>query len=253
MPWDPEKYHQFQKERFAPFEDLLQMIAVRPGLAVIDLGCGTGELTARLAAHLPGSQVLGIDSSSEMLARAQELAGPGLRFERSRIEDVQGSWDLVFSNAAIQWVPDHAWLVPHLFSLLRPGGQLVVQLPSNHNHPTHSLIIETAREEPFCTLLQGWVRVPPVLSIEAYAELLYQAGGENLVVFEKVYPHILADADVLADWTSGTALVPYFDRLDPEMRQGFLERYRQRLRERWPGAPVFYGFRRTLFSAQKPV
>lgn len=253
MPWDPENYHQFQKERFAPFEDLLQLIAVRPGLAVIDLGCGTGELTARLAEHLPGSQVLGIDSSPEMLARARELERPGLRFDLSRIEDVQDSWDLVFSNAAIQWVPDHARLVPRLFSLVRPGGQLVVQLPSNHNHPTHSLIIETAGEEPFRTLLQGWVRVPPVLSIDAYAELLYQAGGENLVVFEKVYPHILADADALADWTSGTALVPYFDRLEPEMRQAFLERYRQRLRERWPGAPVFYAFRRTLFSAQKPV
>jgi trans-aconitate 2-methyltransferase len=251
MPWDPERYHQFQKERSAPFNDLFQLVQVRPGLEVIDLGCGTGELTLQLAERLPGSQVLGIDSSPEMLERASQNKHPRLRFEQGLIQEASGEWDLVFSNAAIHWVEDHPALVPRLFSLVRPGGQLVVQIPSNHNHPTHRLILETAREDPFQGALGGWTRSIPVLAIEAYAELLYNQGCSDITVFEKVYPHLLENADALADWTSGTALVPYFERLEPEMRERFLERYRERLREHFPEIPVFYGFRRTLFAARR--
>jgi trans-aconitate 2-methyltransferase len=135
--------------------------------------------------------------------------------------------------------------------MLRPGGQIAVQMPSNHNHPTHTLIVATAQEEPFRSALGGWTRHSPVLGIDAYAELLYRHGGGDLTVFEKVYPHVLADASTLADWTSGTALVPYFEKLGPELKDAFLRRYRQRLHELWPTGPVFYGFRRTLFAARQ--
>ena len=126
MPWDPERYEQFKNERYAPFEDLIALVQLRDRLRVVDLGCGTGELTGRLADHLPGSDVLGIDSSAEMLARAAERARPGLRFEQRALEDIDGAWDVIFSNAAIHWVDDHPSLIPRLFSLLRPGGQLVI-------------------------------------------------------------------------------------------------------------------------------
>ncbi|MCH8007638.1 MAG: methyltransferase domain-containing protein, partial [Chloroflexi bacterium] len=129
MPWNPERYEQFKQERAAPFEDLLAMIDVREGMSVIDLGCGPGPLTKRLAGELPGSDVLGIDSSAEMLEQAAELARPGLRFEQREIENIDGEWDLVFTHAAIQWLPGHASLIPRLLSLVRPGGQLAVQLP----------------------------------------------------------------------------------------------------------------------------
>ncbi len=108
MPWNPERYNQFKAERSAPFEDLLQLIKIQPGLKVIDLGCGTGELTNRLAGHLPGSQVLGIDSSPDMLAKAQAFKGPNLDFQLKDIQEIEGAWDLIFSNAAIQWIGDHA-------------------------------------------------------------------------------------------------------------------------------------------------
>ena len=252
MPWDPTRYEQFAKERYAPFDDLVALIKVRPGLRVIDLGCGTGELAARLADLLPESDVLGIDSSPEMLARAAERARPGLRFEQQPIEDAGGAWDLVFSHAVIQWVEDHARLVPRLLSLAAPGGRLAVQLPSNFRHPTHLLYAETAGEEPFRTALGGWTRTWPTLSIEEYADLLYAAGAEEITVFEKVYPHILADADALADWMMGTALVPYRERLSEEIYARFIERYREKLRARYPSTPVFFGFRRTLFAATRP-
>lgn len=249
MPWNPDLYHKFRNERFAPFEDLLELINVREGLRVIDLGCGTGELTARLADHLPKSEVVGIDSSGEMLSRAEGLSRSGLSFEKKAIEDITGQWDLVFSHAAIQWVEDHHALIPRLISLLRPGGQLVVQMPSNHEHPTHRIIEQIANEEPFRQILGGWARHSPVLKVADYAELLHRNGCADLIVFEKVYPHVLSGTDDLVEWTSGTALVPYFERLGDEHREEFLNRYRARLGALWPIGPVFYGFQRILFSA----
>lgn len=249
MPWNPDLYHKFQSERFAPFDDLLRLVKVREGLRVVDLGCGTGELTRRLADYLPESRTLGVDSSEKMLERAESLARPGLKFEKEAIEDVAGEWDVVFSHAAIQWVDNHEELVPRLLSLLAPAGQLVVQLPSNHNHPTHTIIHEISSEEPFRSALKGWVRRSPVLPLGSYAELLNSHGGRDLVVFEKVYPHLLENADALAEWTSGTALVPYFERLPANLQELFLEKYRARLRDRWPTSPVFYPFQRILFSA----
>ncbi|HEU5369188.1 MAG TPA: methyltransferase domain-containing protein [Ktedonobacterales bacterium] len=258
MPWNPERYRQFQQERSAPFDDLLRLVKRHEGLRVIDLGCGTGELTRRLADALPGGDVVGLDSSPEMLAKATTQARPGVRFELGTIEAVAGTpdageWDLIFSNAALHWVDNHQALISRLFALLRPGGQLVVQIPSNYDHPTHRLIVELTSNEPFIQALGGWNRIIPVLSIDRYAELLYAQGGEEITVFEKIYPHLLQDADALVDWTSGTALVPYFERLSEEMRERFLERYRQKLRERFPGSPVFYAFRRTLFAATRPA
>jgi trans-aconitate 2-methyltransferase len=251
MPWNPDTYHKFQSERAAPFEDLMALIKVRESLRVVDLGCGTGELTRKLADRLPGSDVTGIDNSPQMLERAAEHARPGLCFELGNIETVGGEWDLVFSHAAIHWVDDHRTLIPRLLSMLRPGGQLAVQMPSNHGHPTHMLIRELAQSEPFRTALGGWTRTIPVLGIEEYAELLYASSAVDIAVFEKIYPHILENADAMADWTSGTALVPYFERLTEPMKKTFMEEYRQRLRARWPSSPVFYGFRRTLFAAMR--
>src|SRR6478672_11114365 len=143
MPWDPQQYLKFQAERFLPFEDCLKLVEVKPGLRVIDLGCGSGELTRRLADALPDSDVVGIDSSAEMLEKAARQARPGLRFEQRSIEDVDGEWDLIFSHAALHWVDDHARLVPRLVGLCR---QLVVQLPSNHGHASHRCIRETEAE-----------------------------------------------------------------------------------------------------------
>ena len=251
VPWDPERYNLFKTERSAPFEDLVQLIKVRPGLKVIDLGCGTGELTNRLAGLLPGSQVLGIDSSPDMLAKTQAFKGANVDFQLKNIQEIEDAWDLIFSNAAIQWIGDHQTLVPHLFSHLNPGGQLVVQLPSNHNHPAHRIIVETASEQPFQRALNGWLRHSPVLPVDAYAEMLFAAAGQDLIVFEKVYPHVLENSNAVADWSAGTALLPYMERLDAELREPFMQRYRQKLRQHWPDSPVFYGFRRILFSATR--
>ncbi|HWT01793.1 MAG TPA: methyltransferase domain-containing protein [Pyrinomonadaceae bacterium] len=251
MPWNPEQYHRFQAARFAPFEDLLGLVKVREGMRVVDLGCGTGELTRRLAEGLPGGEVVGVDSSPEMLERAGAMAGGRLRFELGSIETVEGQWDLVFSHAAIHWVDDHRALVPRLLSLVSPGGQLAVQLPSNHTHPTQTLITELAAEEPYHSALGGWRRESPVLAVNEYAELLHEGGAVEMTVFEKVYPSLMESADALAEWTAGTTLVPYFERLPKDLHGPFMERYRERLRALYPPGPVFFPFRRTLFAATR--
>ncbi len=253
MSWNPELYGKFQKERFAPFEDLSGLVRIRDGLDVIDLGCGTGELTSRLSDMLPGSRVLGIDSSPEMLGRASSRSRPGLDFELMPVEEAGGEWDLIFSNAALQWVPDHKKLVPRLISLLRPGGQIAVQVPSNHSHITQLLIQDTAGEEPFRSALGGWVRRSSVLTITEYSELLYRNECSGITVFEKVFPHILESAGSVLDWLSGTMLIPYFSRLQPPLKEAFRETYLKKLEKLYPKGPVFYPFRRIFFSGFRNV
>lgn len=253
MPWDPACCGRFRDERLAPFHDLVVLVEPRAGMRVVDLGCGTGEPTARLAAMLPGSDVLGIDASPEMLAQAMPLERPGLRFRHGRIEDVQGEWDLVFSHAALQWLDGHDALLPKLLALLRPGGRIAVQVPSNHSHPTHLLIAETAAKAPFAAALDGWTRRSPVLPIDAYATLLASAGASDISVCERVYLHTLDGADALVAWVRGTALVPYLERLPERLRGDFLDRYAARVRAAFPGSPVLYPFRRTLFAATAPA
>src|SRR5215213_8385940 len=254
MPWDPKQYHKFQAERSAPFFDLLALVDVRPDLKVVDLGCGTGQLTRQLADALPNSDVTGIDSSAQMLeaARAASLAGTNLHFKQGDQAQLAGEWDLIFSNAALQWSEDHAELIPRLYERLAPGGQIAVQVPSNHNHVSHQLYRETASEEPFRSVLQGFQRYAPVLSIDEYAHLFFAAGAENILVLEKVYAHILADSDAVVEWISGTALVPYFERLG-DYKEAFVDTLRTKMHAALPEAPVFYPFRRTLFSAKKPI
>jgi trans-aconitate 2-methyltransferase len=253
MPWDPQQYHKFQAERSAPFFDLLALVEVRPNLKVVDLGCGTGELTRHLADVLPSGDVTGLDSSLQMLdaARAASHSNPRLRFEHGDQAQLTGEWDLIFSNAALQWSENHNELIPRLYEKLLPGGQLAVQVPSNHNHISHQLYREAASEEPFKTVLNGFQRYAPVLSIDEYARLFFEGGAENIVVFEKVYPHVLEDSDAVVEWISGTALVPYFERLG-EYKEKFVDVLRTKMSAALSESPVFYPFRRTLFSARKP-
>jgi len=250
MPWNPDKYHQFKNQRSAPFFDLLKLVDVRPGLRVVDLGCGTGELTRSLADSLPESDVLGLDSSPQMLERTQEFARPGLRFELGNQTELEGEWDLIISNAALQWSENHEKLISYLYQHLAPGGQINVQVPSNHNSTAHLTILKVAGREPFVSALNGWTRQSPVLSIEAYAELLFREEAQEIDVFEKVYPHVLENADAIVEWISGTALLPYFERLG-NLKDDFINTIRQELRVVMPDEPVFYPFRRTFFSARK--
>jgi trans-aconitate 2-methyltransferase len=252
MAWNPDIYNKFKSERFAPFYDLLNLCHNKPGIIGIDLGCGTGELTSKLAEHLPGAELTGIDSSKEMLAKAHAFENSRVKFIYRPIQDQIKEalkWDLIFSNAALQWLDDHMQLMTDIIRLLNKGGQLAIQVPSNHDHFTHVFLRDLASREPYKNILSGWMRDSPVLNINEYANIFFQNGASENIVFEKVYPHILKDSDDMFDWVSGTALIPYLERLPDELKEPFKNDYRKGLADRFKGSPVFYPFKRILMKA----
>jgi trans-aconitate 2-methyltransferase len=261
--WNPAQYERFRDERSRPFFDLLALVSVGtdsdtfPTLSprVLDLGCGTGELTRELHRRLAARETLGIDSSGEMLAKSAAFAGEGLRFERRDIADFADAagFDVVFSNAALQWLPDHERLFAQVASLVRPGGQLAVQVPANHDHVSHTTAHEVAREDEFRTVLGGHERVSPVLSPEAYAELLHRLGFAEQHVRLQVYAHTLASRDEVVEWVRGTMLTDYQRRLPADVFTRFLTRYREVLLSRLADErPFLFPFKRVLLWARRP-
>ncbi len=251
MSWNPDKYLKFKNERFFPFLDLSSLINKREGINAIDLGCGSGELTEKLCDLLPNSQILGIDSSPEMLKNASKLIQANLRFELRKIEDFEGTWDLIFSNAALHWIDNHETLFPNLLKALNQGGQMVAQFPSGHRNAAHKLLTAISESEPFKSGLNGWKWVFPVLSIEEYAELLFQSGGQEITVYDKVFSYVLTDYKAVYDFTSSTSMLPYLKHLPDELREDFKNSYLHALKDHWRGSPVFFGFRRIFLSVMK--
>ncbi|GGI79637.1 methyltransferase domain-containing protein [Deinococcus wulumuqiensis] len=255
MTWNPDQYHQFKAARSAPARDLQAMLPDLPYARVVDLGCGTGEQTAQLAKRFAQAEVLGLDSSADMLARAAAKL-PNLRFEQGEIQNLSGSFDLLYSNAALQWLPDHPRLLARLWEHLNPGGVLAVQVPANHDHASHRLLTETAGE--FEAELGGFTRfgtahgASPVLTPAAYAEVLDGLGAADVTALSRVYPVVLGGAEGLIEWTKGTALVPYLSRLSEADGARFLDAYRSKLKAEFPGERVYYAFTRVLFVATRP-
>ena len=250
--WSPEEYERFREERSQPFYDLLALVHRRPLMRVVDLGCGTGDLTSVLHHELKARKTLGVDSSDTMLAKAAASGGYELGFEQADIASwaPETPYDLVFSNAALHWIPDHPALFTKLGGMLTAGGQLAVQMPANFDHPSHVVAAEVARE--FAEALHGYQRQVPVLAPEAYAVLLDGLGFKKQRVRLEVYAHKLPSRDSVIDWVKGTLLTDYRGRLDAPTYEKFLVRYRERLFERLPDTqPFLYPFKRILMWAEK--
>ena len=256
--WDPEQYAKFATERAKPFFDLLAMVEPVPGGKVTDLGCGTGELTARLHEHTRAATTPGIDNSEAMLKKARPLAGDGLSFELGDIDRFQpdAGFDVVFANASLHWVPDHPGLLRRLAAALRPKGQLAVQVPANGDHPSHAIASEVASRSPF----SGYMGADPptaanaVCAPERYAELLHEIGFCDQDVRLQVYCHELASSAAVAEWTRGTTLLRFQNLLPSELFDAFVERSRQRLGEvLGDQSPYFYTFKRILFWGRLPA
>ncbi|HXX68905.1 MAG TPA: methyltransferase domain-containing protein [Polyangiaceae bacterium] len=248
--WNPEQYARFRDERSRPFFELLALVRPRDAMRIVDLGCGSGELTERMHVQLVARETLGIDTSDAMLGMAAARAGGSLRFEKHDIATFTAAepFELVFSNAAIHWVDDHPRLLARLTSLLAPGGQLAVQIPANDDHPAHTVARELAREEPFRGALGGYERVLPNLRLDAYASLLHRLGFREQVVRMNVYPHLLAAREDVVEWVKGSLLTDYEKRMSRELWSQFLAGYRERLLPQLEGTkPYFYPFKRILF------
>ncbi|MFH1807112.1 MAG: methyltransferase domain-containing protein [Pseudomonadota bacterium] len=253
--WDPDQYHRFRAQRAQPFHDLLALVRPKPAMRVADLGCGTGELSQHLHRSLQARETLGLDTSAEMLARSQSLEATGLEFMQRDLRDVVqlGGFNLVFSNAALQWLPDHPTLLGELSSVLEAGGQLAIQMPANHDHVSHTVAREVAAESPFVDALRGYRRDASVLPVERYAELLHALGFVDQRAELRVYGHLLDCAAEVVEWVRGTLLLDYLGRLPGALHEPFVARYRDRLLDEiGTGGPYFYAFKRILLWGRRP-
>ncbi len=254
MPWNPEIYNQFKNIRYQPFFDLMDLISSEHLEKAIDIGCGTGEQTHILSEKFDNAEFLGIDSSAEMLSESASFQNRRLKFRKMPVEDVINSeekWDLIFSNAALQWSDDHKVLFPKLISLLSENGQFAVQMPVQSENILNQILFQLASEEPYRTQLDNWNRVSPVLSIDAYAQLMFDAGLRDLNISVRVYPIIADDAEKLYQFILGSALISYIERLDEASKNHFIEEYKNRIRKQFISFPAIYAFKRLLLYGKK--
>jgi trans-aconitate 2-methyltransferase len=259
--WDPRQYDKFERQREQPFYDLLHLVRPAASMCIVDLGCGTGKLTRVMHERLHARRTLGIDRSESMLSggRTDSRAAAALRFEVGTIEafadrqlDPRDRPELIFSNAALHWVCDHAVLLPKLVGLLPPEGQLAFQVPAQHDDLTHVTAEELAASEPYKSALGGWRRAQPVLPPDDYARLLYACGFTDPIVRLIVYPHVLESREAVVDWFKGSLLTEYARHLPPALFEQFVDDYRARLLPQLdPGRPFFFPFKRILCWGQR--
>jgi trans-aconitate 2-methyltransferase len=244
----------FAQPRLRPAIELLLRVDLHAPGVIYDLGCGTGTVTRLIADRWPDAGVLGIDGSGEMLARAREGGGRPRWLQR----DLAG-WrpeqpaDLIYSNAALHWLPDHRQLFPALVAGLAPGGVLAVQMPRNFSAPSHTAIADTVRDGAWRERLEPLVRPTPVAEPAWYLDLLAPLSAD-VDVWETEYYQVLHGTDPVKEWTKGTWLAPFLAALDGDQRPAFEAAYAQRVASAYPrradGSTVL-PFRRLFIVARK--
>jgi trans-aconitate 2-methyltransferase len=252
MSWNPDQYLKFAAPRLQPAIDLLARIPAIDLRLVYDLGCGAGNVTQLLAARWPAAAITGVDDSAEMLAKAR-AAAPGVNW----VQQSLASWraaaaaDLIYSNAALHWLPDHRRLFPELVAQLAPGGVLAVQMPRNFGAPSHTLIAQTVRNGPWRDRLEPLLAPSPVAEPAFYYEVLNPRVA-RLDIWETEYLQVLSGPDPVKEWTKGTWLKQFLDALPESQRRAFEDDYAARLREAYPPLPdgnTLFPFRRLFLLA----
>jgi trans-aconitate 2-methyltransferase len=257
--WDPGQYLKFSDERSRPFYDLIGRIGATNPISVADIGCGPGELTADLARRWPTAEVLGVDSSAEMIRAAGQVAADASDLANLRFDLMDAvDWvpakpvGVLVSNATIQWIPNHEDLLTRWVDYLAADGWLAIQLPANYDQPVHSLMRELI-SSPRWRQAIGQVELTRQSGAPAsYLDLLATAGCQ-VDAWETTYQHVLTGDDPVLNWVRGTGLRPVLTALTPEDKPEFLAEYGSLLRQAYPQRP--YGtvlpFRRVFAVARK--
>jgi trans-aconitate 2-methyltransferase len=228
--WSARQYLKFEDERTRPPRDLLAQVPLQRPRLVVDLGCGPGNSTELLVERFPQSEVVGLDSSPDMLRKARERL-PKCTFVEADIE----SWaadpraDLLFANASFQWIPDHPQLLRRLLEALPAGGVLAVQMPDNAREPSHMLQREVAASGPWADNPE--MRAAPrsdLLPPKAYYDLLKPV-CTRIDIWHSIYNHVMATPQAIVEWFKGSALQPYLSPLDPAAREQFLAAYTEKI------------------------
>ena len=252
MVWDPQQYLTFKAPRLQPAIDLLARIPLERPQSIVDLGCGPGNVTPLLRQRWPDAEIVGIDNSSEMLAQARE-AMPDIQFEKGDVSDwnPEQKLDIIFSNAALQWVSGHETLFPDIAAHVAADGVLAIQMPRNFEAPSHSTMLEVIREGPWRDLLEPvWVAVP-TQAPTFYYNLLDPLARE-LQIWETEYIQILDGENPVAEYTKGTWLSRFLNILEEPRRSEFEAEYRTRIAAAYPpqsNGKTLFPFRRQFILA----
>lgn len=256
--WDPQQYLRFREQRAQPFYDLAAMVERRETMRIVDLGCGPGELTAWLHRELGAASTLGVDLSEEMLAEAAAHAGDGVSFERAHItefatEHAGARFDLVYSNAALQWVDDHEDLLPRLRAMLAPGGQIAIQIPSRATTSVGPILGSIVAREPYASALSGFQRSTATQSPDWYATAFYRMGADEQRVELRVYGHVLPTPLDVVEWFKGSALTTYRSLLPGDLYDRLVADYEREVMDVCRDeVPYFLPFNRILMWARFP-
>ena len=220
--WNSNQYLKFKKERTQPSLDLISRIANLSPSRILDIGCGPGNSTYELKKAFPDSYVLGIDYSENMLDKARE-SYPCVDFARcnvpSGLYEIDGSFDLIFSNACIQWIPEQYELFKAMFDKLNAGGTLAVQVPITHEAPFYQMLAEVVKNKKWSKLSD--VRDFYYLMPEEYYDILCK-NASSFDMWQTTYFHTVDGADGVLSWYSGSGLRPYYDALDEKEKNEFV-------------------------------
>lgn len=254
-PWDPGTYGSFAAERGAAAGDLTARVDLDAPRRALDLGCGSGAAVRALRERWPSISIVAVDNSKEMLAAGRRDC-PDVDFVHASIEAFEPGepFDLVVSNAALQWVPHHARLLPRLLSFVKPGGALAFQMPHVLASPLHAAAARLLGSPRFGS--QARPGLPMHEPVHEYRRIL-EPHASRIHVWETEYRRLLRDAASVLDWFRGAGLRPYFERLtDGASRRAFEESLRleiERIYPRDPRGRVPFPFRRFFVVAYRPV
>ena len=252
--WQPATYCRFGQHRTRAAEDLLRRVVLDAPQTIVDLGCGTGNVTRLLGERWPRARVVGVDSSPSMLAKAEAMSA-AIRWIEADIDawTPDGPVDLVFSNAVLHWLDDHAALLPRLVGWLSHEGVLAIQMPRNFDEPSHTAIVETIEDGPWRDRLAPLVRLRPVGRPETYIDLLLPIVRE-LDVWETVYWQIFEGENPIVAWTGGASLRPLLAALDLSEQEAFVADYASRVGRAYPQRPdgrTVFPFRRLFIVGRR--
>jgi trans-aconitate 2-methyltransferase len=254
MAWDPAQYLKFAGPRLRPALDLLQRIDCEAPLRVYDLGAGAGNVTRLIAARWPEARIVGVDSSAEMLAKAA-AENPGTEWQHADLATwrPQQPPDVIYSNAALHWIEDHAPVFTALFDSLAAGGTFAVQIPRNFGAPSHTSMGEAARRGPWRARLEPLLRPAPVAEPAFYFDLLAPHAA-RLDMWETEYLQVLDGEHAVKEYTKSTWLSPLLAALDEPERSRFEAVYTEMVDAAYPRRPdgkTLFPFRRLFIIATK--
>ena len=238
--WDPQRYLEFGDVRGRAFVDLLARVPADAPRLVVDLGSGPGNLTRTLADRWPTAQVVGVDSSPEMIEKARsDGAADRVSYEVGDLRDWAPDQpvDVLLSNATFQWVPGHLALLPRLLDAVRPGGWFAFQVPGNFAEPSHTAIRALVAQPRWASRLTGTELAWPASEEPATYQAALARRCDRFDVWETTYLQVLQGPRAVTRWMTGTALRPVLGALDADEQDDFLAAYDDLVREAYPPQP----------------